>query len=224
MPTSEGRAAERGDVVRDVGGAAQPRYSDWKRTTGTGASGEIRVTRPTMKRSSITSPTTSTGRPANRATRSRARPASSAGQRHAGGRTGRRRPAASRHQEQHQHFGVAEVVLEEAGGEQRARWRRARRRRARAAGRRKRVHRSRTSATMNHSQIASAGSPRSAAICSGLLWRCGLIGSRRRVAAILRVQPLDHVRADAGERVRRDHALADVQHRDAVADRSDRSC
>ena len=39
----------------------------------------------------------------------------------------------------------------------------------------KRFNRSLTSATMNHSQIPSAGRPRSAAICRKLLCRCGLM-------------------------------------------------
>ena len=43
------------------------------------SAGEIRVTRPTTKRSSMTSPTTSTGKPAKRPTRSRARPPSIGG-------------------------------------------------------------------------------------------------------------------------------------------------
>ena len=38
----------------------------------------------------------------------------------------------------------------------------------------RRTMKSRRSTQTNHSQIASAGSPRSAAICSGTLCRCGL--------------------------------------------------
>src|SRR5579864_7842038 len=89
-------------------------YSDWNRTTGTGASGEIRVTDPTTKRSSITSPTTRTGTPRNRAIRSDARRGSSGGSMPIGG-------GGQRHedQEEHQHFGVAKVVFEEARGQQR---------------------------------------------------------------------------------------------------------
>ena len=107
--------------------------SDSNRTTGTGASGEMRVTRPTMKRSSITSPTTSTRQAGESRRRDRARgAASSARQRHAtaaDATVGRGRQRDD-HQEQHQDFGVAEVVLEQPGGQQRRRWWRARPRRA----------------------------------------------------------------------------------------------
>ena len=93
--------------------------SNW--TTGTGASGEILVTRPMMKRSSMTSPTTSTGRPAKRATRSRARRGVDGRQRHHDVDGARTAAAGSvtMIRNSHQHFGVAEVVLEEAGGQQR---------------------------------------------------------------------------------------------------------
>ena len=91
-------------------------------------------------------------------------------------------------QEQHQEFGVAEVVFEEPGRQERGRRRRARPRRRNAfSPRRKRAQRSRMTATTNHSQTASAGRPRSAAICSGTLCRCGLIVLDGVRPAILRV-------------------------------------
>jgi hypothetical protein len=52
--------AERPDVVRTLP-APPMRYSSWScSTTGTGASGEMRLTRPMTKWSSIRSPATST--------------------------------------------------------------------------------------------------------------------------------------------------------------------
>src|SRR5512142_819283 len=77
-----------------------------KRTTGTGASGEMRST----------SPTTTTGRPDRRAISWRASDAfmHRVGRRLFGGEGQR-----DHDEQQHQELGVAEVVLEEAGGEHR---------------------------------------------------------------------------------------------------------
>src|SRR5262249_29499102 len=83
-------------------------------TTGTGASGEMRVTRPTMNLSSIASPMT----------RMRALPAALASRRARSGVTGgsSMRIGALRgewqrddDEEEHEELGVAEVVLEHAG-------------------------------------------------------------------------------------------------------------
>src|SRR5438093_1808190 len=103
--------------------------SDWNCTTGTGASGEMRVTRPTMKRSSITSPMTRTRTPAKRASRSDARAGVSSGSVTSGSPDGPHlwragvpnRGGGQRDddQEEHLHFGIAEVVFEESGGQQR---------------------------------------------------------------------------------------------------------
>ena len=54
---------------------------------------------------------------------------------------------------------------------------------------------------MNQIQTASAGIPRSAAICSGTLCRCGVRRVHRVRIAILRVHPRDHVRPDTRERM-----------------------
>src|SRR3990170_386287 len=84
------------------------------RTIGTGASGEMRSTWPTMNWSTITSPTTRTGERAKRATSSRAR---------AGGTwSGNVGPfggegQGDEQQEQHEELGVTEVVFEHPGGQ-----------------------------------------------------------------------------------------------------------
>src|SRR5687767_15611844 len=93
--------------------AAPPiRWLAWSNiTTGTGASGEMRVTRPAMNLSSMASPTTSTW--------TRPRPAVIAWARSgpSGGSIGARRRERQRNQdeEQHQELGIAEVVLEQPG-------------------------------------------------------------------------------------------------------------
>src|SRR5690242_8512618 len=73
-----------------------------------------------MKRSSIASPMTSTCADANPATSCRARSAASGGSstvvRVIGRSDGRKRQR-DEHQEHHQELGIAEVVLEEAGGD-----------------------------------------------------------------------------------------------------------
>src|SRR4029450_3262838 len=98
--------------------AAPPRrYSSRSnRTTGTGASGEMRSTRPIMNWSSMTSPMTVILRPAN--------PDSRSATRHLRLCRRRLRPRGSERQrdqaeEQHQKFRVAEVVLEHARCEHR---------------------------------------------------------------------------------------------------------
>src|SRR5581483_11953364 len=78
-----------------------------------------------MNRSSIRSPTTRIGTPRKRATSWRARSADSEGSGITRGASGERRLAERRgrhrdeDQEQHQHFGVAEVVFEQSRGEER---------------------------------------------------------------------------------------------------------
>ena len=176
---------------------------------GTGASGEMRVTLPTMKRSSMTSPTTSTWWPATAAPRARGRARGSSG----GSVMRERRTAAGRaaangsvmtQQQHHQELGIAEVVLEQPGGQHRGH--RGERRRGEhpvAAPRGTRATRSSTSTTTNHSQTASAGSPRSAAICTGTLWRCGLTCSTASATAVLGVaapRPCSARRRPAGGR------------------------
>src|SRR5207248_1769678 len=99
--------------------AAPPiRCVSWSNvTTGTGASGEIRVTRPTMNVSSIASPMTRMCAPEKAETRTVARSGASGGSSIFAAR-GRERQR-DEHEEKHQELGVAEVVLEEAGGEHR---------------------------------------------------------------------------------------------------------
>ena len=53
---------------------------------------------------------------------------------------------------------------------------------------------------MNQSQIASAGSPRSAAICSGTLCRCGFSWLTASAVAVDGIHLDQHVRTDAGQR------------------------
>src|SRR5882672_1429294 len=99
--------------------AAPPiRCVSWRKaTTGTGASGEIRVTAPTMNVSSMASPTTRTWAPAKPDTRRVARSVASGanGMVAAGSREWQR----DEHEQEHQEFGIAEVVFEEARSEHR---------------------------------------------------------------------------------------------------------
>ena len=74
-----------------------------------------------------------------------------------------------------------------------------------------------TRPTMNHSQTASAGRPRSAAIWMGTLCRWGFTGLTASGTAVLRVERLHHVRPDADQRMVLDHEHALPQHGDAVA-------
>src|SRR5687767_11349337 len=92
------------------------RYISWsKATTGTGASGEMRVTRPTMNLSSIASPTTRTWAPANAAVIRRARSGAIGGSSIGG--SGERQ--GHQHQEQHQKLGIAEIVFKQARAQHR---------------------------------------------------------------------------------------------------------
>src|SRR4051812_29037202 len=77
----------------------------------------MRVTRPTMNVSSIASPTTRMWAPAKPDTRRAPRSGASGGT----GMVAARRCERQRdeHEEQHQEFGVAEVVLEESGRQHR---------------------------------------------------------------------------------------------------------
>ena len=215
-------SAERGDVVRDVGGAAETHVLATRNcTTGTGASGEIRVTRPTMNRSSMTSPTTSTGRPAKRATRSRARAGVERRQRHAE-RTARTRAVGGERQrdedqEQHQELrsrrsctrtarrrACATTAASAGGGEQAL---------TPALKRVRRDRRRQRDDEPQPDRAAPAGRARrrsAAARCAGA--GCTFVDRDRR--PVVDVEPLHHVRADAGQRMRADHPLADVQHRE----------
>src|SRR6185437_2567337 len=95
---------------------------------GTGASGEIRVTRPTMNVSSIASPTTTMCAPGNAAIRREARSLASGGSsiictpRGSAPRESRLvvcrcERQRDEDQEQHEELGIAEVVFEQAGSE-----------------------------------------------------------------------------------------------------------
>src|SRR6185295_11474265 len=66
VPTSVARPPSTAMLFATLAAPPSRRCSDSNRTTGTGASGEMRVTRPTMKRSSMTSPTMRIGRPEKR--------------------------------------------------------------------------------------------------------------------------------------------------------------
>ena len=110
-------AAQCGDVVRDVGGPADPEHlviegNDWHRRFG-----KIRVTRPTMNLSSMASPITST-RAVRGAGDRRARSGVTGG---SSMRIGSFRGKRQRDddEEEHQEFRVAEVVFEHAGGQHR---------------------------------------------------------------------------------------------------------
>src|SRR5262247_2246139 len=86
-----------------------------KATTATGASGEMRLTRPMRKVSSIASPMTSTCAAENAETRCEARSGAS------GSRfiiaASRRKRQRDEHEEEHQELGVAKVVLEQSRAE-----------------------------------------------------------------------------------------------------------
>src|SRR6187455_132845 len=92
------------------------RYMSWSNvTTGTGASGEMRVTRPTMNLSIIASPMTRTLTPLTREMISRARSGASGGSSIVATRCGEGK--SDEHEEEHQELGVAKVVLEKTGRE-----------------------------------------------------------------------------------------------------------
>src|SRR3970040_1075849 len=92
------------------------RYISWsKATTGTGASGEMRVTRPTMNLSTMASPMTRTLAPPARDAIWRARSGVRVGSSIVAVGCGKRQ--CHEDQEEHQELRVAEVVLEEPGGE-----------------------------------------------------------------------------------------------------------
>src|SRR5688572_13299232 len=105
--------------------AAPPRrYSSrsyW--TTGTGASGEMRSTRPTTKWSSITSPTIRIDRPAIFSSRSCTCMSGGTYGRNSGGRGGGRAFGGvgkrDDDEKQHQEFRVVEIVFKHAGGHHR---------------------------------------------------------------------------------------------------------
>ena len=122
-------------------------------------------------------------------------------------------------EEQHQEFGVAEIVFEHARRPASRRRRRCRPSASDGSGDVLRFAGSRAAAcTTNHSQMASAGRPRSAAICSGTLCRCGLQLADGAVALAIAGIDLDHhVGPDAGERVVLDDAEPALDHRQPVA-------
>src|SRR5579862_6364767 len=119
MPTSETRAPSAARLFATLAAPPSRTCSDWNWTTGTGASGEMRVTRPTMKRSSMTSPTTSTRRPANCAISSDARADVRSDSVTSGGAPRRSRRQRDEDQKEHLDFGVAEVVFEQSRCQQR---------------------------------------------------------------------------------------------------------
>ena len=156
----------------------------------------MRDTLPTMNRSSMTSPTTRTCSPRQARDQSRGRGAESSGgsvmRSVVGGRARRRERQRHEQQQQHQELGVAEVVLEHAGGEHRGH------RRQRGGGQRpgarprseQRARSIERDSRRTQSQTASAGRPRSAAIWTGTLCRCGLIVSTAsRIAVLARTAP-----------------------------------
>ena len=185
--------------------ATLPAPPTWKlsrstSTTGTGASGEMRDTRPHRNSSSITSPTTSTRRPRIAETMARAR----AGER---GLT-RREPPRGRAARRANGTAVTSrtsistsesprLYSNEPRDEDRRQHRQGtgrgrRRARPRGPGRRARARRASSSATAsaaaNHQRKKTRpGTPRSAAICSGLLCRCGAVRVRRLGPAVARV-------------------------------------
>ena len=193
---------------------APPRWKLWPvtSTTGTGASGEMRATLPQRNSSSITSPTTSTRLPRMR----RAAPARGASRERHSAVHGRRRLAPAQaygsavsSEHEHQDLGVAEIVFEQPGHHDRGRAAASAPAAAQRGPRRSTAaRRASRSAAMDgdathQSHQTRQGRPRSAAICSTLLCRCGWRGVRGLGPAVARVDRLDHAAAPARTRASR---------------------
>src|SRR6185503_10791125 len=172
-------------------------------TTGTGASGEMRVTRPTRNVSSIASPMTSTCVLENAETRRDARSGASGNSVIIAAR--RRKRQRDEHEEQHQKLGVAEVVFEESGGEHRAD------RRERRCGRNFVALTSKQPELRDdkrEDEPQPDGERRQAALRGNLqrhVVEVRIDGIDRVVGAVLRVDARDHIGTDPGERVVVDH-------------------
>src|SRR5262245_26775858 len=198
--------------------AAPPiRYMSWScATTGTGASGEMRVTRPTMNLSSMASPITSTCAllvaPAIRRARSGVTVGSSMRIGSLGGEG-----QCDDHEEQRQEFRVAEVVLEHAGREHR-------RNRGERAGGEHTIVAAPEDLEHTDGEHGDESEPHREGRQTTLRGdlnrdvvqvRVHLLHTAR--IAVLRVETLDHVGTHTGEWVVLDHFGAGLQHRDGVA-------